>query len=94
MGFVLSFSGDPAESLAYLRGLSPADLGNDRAGIALRDFIAQGISECSAALEPHQVYDIRISGDSSGTEGFKFNGSVQLGDRLDYVEPTPAPLSR
>jgi hypothetical protein len=93
MGFVISASAPPTELLAHLRSLTAADLNNDRAGLAMRDFIEQGISECSASLEPHKVYTVRATGDSSSTDGFKLNVVIELGDRLDYVEPVPAPLS-
>lgn len=94
MRFDFTAGGNPAETLTSLRNLSPADLGNDRAGIVMRDIIAQAISECSADLESHQVYSVTVSGDSSGTHGFTLHARVELGDRLNYTEPVPAPLPR
>ena len=91
MGFVISHSGDTEQVLTYLRGLTPEDLANDRAGMVLRNVAVQAISECSAELEPHQVYNVKISGDSSTLRGFKLEATIGLGDRFDYVEPVEAP---
>lgn len=85
--FGFTASGDSQETIAQLRALTAAQLSNDQSATMARDLIITGIAECSADLEPHQVYTVHVRGDSSTTRGFTLHATVEIGDRLDYEPP-------
>lgn len=82
MSFSFLASGTGAEVIDQLNDYTDAALGNDRAGIELRDLIADVIGTGAADLEPHKVYLVRGSGHSSSDGPFTMTAAVELGDRL------------